>query len=972
MASNFDRYKALLEGAGGKQVNREGMPDAAAMPKPPKERAASPGPTYMSNAQMASFLNDLRTNRPARPNGSRPPPAQFSTWSSRTSKAFTETPAVSPFTKLEFKDAGVDVDVPPPQAEQPSRPHQRTTSNMSIDEVLAGGGRALVQPPRGRDMSTSSAARDRTPSVTYRENGERQVEREEARALRIAMEELDLQQEEKLYNSARDEAAELVWKHINPNAPENKPNAAYAYPGLSRRGSHNRSRSLGRAEQDLQRTNSKLRRKRNSMGSNASGSRSSSLQSRTVSGSSTKANVTFGTSPPEAAAPINGSSEEITALPKMPSGPVDPKQRRRSSGTRRKISAGLFKNPDDQIYEEPEEETAPPPAVANPPPPAKLPLQVRRNPFSRFQSIRESNLTRANTDPVIGSKRFDRTEIHKNPVTQSRNAAYTSNTPVAKPQEDVKADAENEPDIKMKDGKEIRGDELRAATSFSLRDRSPKLPTPTAVSDTPGRPIVSFKKDWKATKEIELKEEISSLPQSAPRQVDQTPPTPRPLSKSVTAPVVPTIHFPEESPKRSRAPSPSPLPRNNVGPTPPAPSTRVSRAHVPAISVYEDPPARPLPEASSRSRKVNTPPTVAPPVPTINVSQAPSARSKPSPTHSVTPTISVQEAPHISVSPADRSSSVKAPSISITPAIPTIAINEPSTTSRAPKANTPAISAAPSTPSININGPPSSTRPLPNPKNHTSKPLPRANPATANQRSSHFTPTTVRMGALCSHCALPIAGRIVSAAGVRFHPECFLCHHCGEGLECVAFYPEPDNKRAERISRIRARQRGEDIEVPSGVEASVESMQRLEEEDGWDEGLRFYCHLDFHEFFSPRCKSCKTPIEGEVVVACGAEWHVGHFFCAQCGDPFDSKTPFVEKDGYAWCVDCHTNRYSAKCRKCRRPVTDMVVKALGAEWHAGCFVCNECCGPFDDGRYFLRGDSQDPVCVKCEERRLKA
>jgi hypothetical protein len=32
----------------------------------------------------------------------------------------------------------------------------------------------------------------------------------------------------------------------------------------------------------------------------------------------------------------------------------------------------------------------------------------------------------------------------------------------------------------------------------------------------------------------------------------------------------------------------------------------------------------------------------------------------------------------------------------------------------------------------------------------------------------------------------------------------------------------------------------------------------------------------------------------------------------------------------------------------------------------------ECSGPFEDGRYFLRGESQDPVCVKCEERRLKA
>jgi hypothetical protein len=90
---------------------------------------------------------------------------------------------------------------------------------------------------------------------------------------------------------------------------------------------------------------------------------------------------------------------------------------------------------------------------------------------------------------------------------------------------------------------------------------------------------------------------------------------------------------------------------------------------------------------------------------------------------------------------------------------------------------------------------------------------------------------------------------------------------------------------------------------------------------------------------SPRCKSCKTPIEGEVIVACGAEWHAGHFFCAQCGDPFDSSTPFVEKDGYAWCVNCHTHRYSTKCKGCRKPVTDTVVKALGSEWHVGCFCC---------------------------------
>jgi paxillin len=96
----------------------------------------------------------------------------------------------------------------------------------------------------------------------------------------------------------------------------------------------------------------------------------------------------------------------------------------------------------------------------------------------------------------------------------------------------------------------------------------------------------------------------------------------------------------------------------------------------------------------------------------------------------------------------------------------------------------------------------------------------------------------------------------VTAAGARFHPACFRCVRCAEHLECVAFYPEPEEARAKRVA----------------------------EEGALDWDLRFYCHLDFHELFSPRCRSCKTPIEGEVVVACGAEWHAGHFFCAQCGD----------------------------------------------------------------------------------------
>ncbi|KAF2832991.1 hypothetical protein CC86DRAFT_338054 [Ophiobolus disseminans] len=959
-----------------------------------REGASSPGPTHFSPSQMKNYLEDLRTNRPARPTGARPAPAHFNTWSSRSGSRLSNSSAISPLLRTST-DPVTDVDARPASSHEPHS-HTRRTSTMSIDEVVKGGGRALVQPPRGRDMTPSSASRSRTPSVQYRESEQRQTEQDEARAVRIAMEELELTQEEKLFEAARDEAVELVHKHRNPDAPGKGPTAPYAYPGLAKKGSTQRSRSAEPKDEDLQRANSKLR-KRHSIGSSAAGSRSSSLQSNGDLGGSespTKEDASLNSSPTKQAFEPEGRSKESWTLKKAISDLPDIGQRRKSSGSRRKISGSLFNNPNDQIYEEPEEEMpvapAPTPAAAEPPQPAKLPLGMRRNPFMRFQSIKGNPMVRSNTDPVLAHKRLERYEIQKNPPTQSRNAAYTLNPTLPKPVEDVKADAENEPEVKMKDGKEIRSDDLRAATGFRLRDRSPKLPTPTMVSDSPGRPIVSFQKGYN---EVELKEDVYGATETATRPLSTAASGPRPLSNAVTAPMVPTMKSMEKTSKNAVV-SP-PIPEISVSPSPLSFSSRAGRTEKPTINVYEDAPSRPLPLAASK--RFNAPQTTTPPLPSINVYQAAPARPQPTPTPSV-PTISVSETPSISVSgpgsgrgskvnvpsigitppipsisvsesPApNRGREVKPPSISATPSIPTISINETPAPPRGPTINAPSISVSPSVPSINVNGSSGSTRPLPDPKHHASKPFGRGPPT--NSRT-HWTPTNVRTGALCTSCALPIAGRIVSAAGLRFHPECFACYQCGEKLECVAFYPEPDNKLAERVSRIHARQQGQDVPfLPSY--STRDDMARLEHEDGTDESKRFFCHLDFHEMFSPRCKSCKTPIEGEVIVACGAEWHAGHFFCAQCGDPFDSSTPFVEKDGYAWCVNCHTHRYSTKCKKCRKPVTDTVVKALGAEWHMGCFCCVECSGPFQDGRYFLRGESQDPVCVKCEERRLKA
>jgi hypothetical protein len=1033
-----------------------------------------------ANHISGGFLQNLRNNRPARPIGSRPPPATFNTWSSRSGPRLPESTSISPLQRT-FTDPVADIEARPATSHE-TKSHTRGTSNVSIE------GRALVQPPRGRDISASSGSRTRTPSVQYRESQQRQAEQDEARSVRAAMDDLDLAQEEKLFEAARDEAVELVYKHRNPDAPGAGPGAPYAYPGLTRKGS-TRSRSVEPKDQDLQRANSKLR-KRHSIGSTASGSRSSSLQSNgggSGTDSSTMGNAGFSNSPTKDSFDIKNKPGESSLLKKAISDLPDFRGRRKSSGSRRKISGSLFNNPNDQIYEEPEEEAppapAPTPAAAEPPKADKMPLGMRRNPFMRFQSIKGNPMMRSNTDPVLGNRRFDRYEIQKNPPTQTRNAAYMLNSTLSKPVPDGTLDTENEPEIKMKDGKEVRSDDLRAATGFRLRDRSPKLPTPTMVTDSPGRPIVSFKKGFN---EVVLKEDVYGATDTALRPSDPTNVGPGSLHHAATSPVVPTMNTVKDSapptiPKLDVLPgSVAPLRVNRVeqptlnvyqdAPTRPLPNVMQSKnpnsvqsaAVIPTINLYEDPPTRPLPNVmqsrtsqkpfrsaaasiptinvfedtsprpvlGSMQRSSNTPiPTVAPPIPTINIHEDTTARPLPglmqrrsnTPIPCVpppVPTINVQEdtvprplpsvmqarrsnapvkcadpsIPTLNVQPPSRTQSTpgpaiptisfsetaskpsgpigggrgfplkapsvgfarpvpsgsvstsavptrgrdyQTPSISVMPDVPVISIDEARSPARGPRINAPFNAGNPPVPSINVNGSTGSTRPLPDPRNHASKPFGRG--AGPNSRT-HYTPTQVRTGALCTQCALPIAGRIVSAAGLRFHPECFACYQCGEHLECVAFYPEPDNKLSERISRIRARQRGEDIEfLPS--HPTPNDMARLEGEDGTDESKRFFCHLDFHEMFSPRCKSCKTPIEGEVIVACGAEWHAGHFFCAQCGDPFDSSTPFVEKDGYAWCVNCHTHRYSTKCKKCRKPVTDTVVKALGAEWHMGCFCC---------------------------------
>ncbi|MCJ1475914.1 hypothetical protein MMC13_004578 [Lambiella insularis] len=790
-------------------------------------------PVQTSDSQSnwtASFLTDLRSNRPARPSGARPPPIRHA--------HTTPIPSLEPplrtstgLSKTSYSTSEIDGFISPIQGRSTSRLSPgRTKSALSIKEHA---GRPLAQQPVVADKADAVVVVEATPGVPaqvlspatpiipYVERGQRWMEKQEVRSLRDALEDMDLREEQRVHSAAQAEATDLVWEHRNPGVPYRAHDGPRDYKQHLRKGSHSRSQSIGQYGLlgSVRGTQTSSHRSASGGSNSTKSSGNASLGSRVSSGSSSGQDK----ADPVELEEIGSKSEMEWDSPerkglihlRLSRPPTRLFSGRKSSGSRSRASnaesrPSLFRNPKDQIYEEPEElgnrafidgtETT-----------HITPLKPKnRNLSGKFAIL-----------PIPEDNKTSKYEIHKNPPSQSRDPSYVRNffpQDPKLPSPNTVLDKEELVSMPVtKDGLEIRSDEIRAATSMRLKDRSPKLPQPTVVSNRPGRPIVSFDREYKP-REVELKQEHSLSNKSCGR---------------------------DES-------------------------------------------TRALPKLAAKTY-----------LPSINSAPA-------------IPTITVLESPTIVIEPEPSISGTKVS------AIPSISV---------PASNLPGIVKP-------ITG--SSGRPLPSPANrskvaHGHRPIPHHS-FTAPVKSSqpHWTPVSYQATAQCAACALPISGRIVSAASQRFHPACFSCFQCGELLECVAFYPEPDDFRTSRLGRIKARLNNESL--------AVQDAQYTQEDDG-DDGLRFYCHLDFHENFSPRCRSCKTPIEGEVVVACGGEWHVGHFFCAECGDPFDASMPFVEKDGFAWCVDCHGRRFSGKCAGCRKPVIDMVVKALGKEWHEGCFCC---------------------------------
>lgn len=695
---------------------------------------------------------------------------------------------------------------------------------------------------QGRDYYPTESVKplkpsEAVPTATYMERGQRWMEKEEVVSLHQALHAMDMKQQDReddrIYRAALDEASELVWQHENAVKPRD-PGTPYSYRDHLRKNSyaHARAASIGRHGEEVIPTGLARDVPRSVSNSSAESEGDFSHRSRVSSESCPAPIPLFDVSPRESI------EQARPPLPRKSYGAISTAtsstSHRRRSSMKRNIS-GEVNHPfsGDQIWEEPEGSSPARPAAKRL---IKIPpLRARQtDPLNQTQPAPEKPTTSdcaPGKQPYLGG-------IQQQPPTQSRNAEYTVNDSL--------------PSVQPNPGLEKRSDDIRQATSMKLKDRSVKLPTPSAVSDSPSRPIVSFNTNWKPPQEAKRIEPVA-------------------ISSTTTKSVA---------------------------------NRSIGGESVPSTGENVD---------------------IAQSIPTFQIDVAPEHQKR-------NTDVPMGPVPVI-VTPDDESRGPSPPTISVS--------SDDETTVK-------------------------SSRPLPTPGTGPRLSQPRIRP-----RPQRFSGSTTgnRATATCHECGYPIEGRFVALAGCneRFHPACFSCYSCGTGLEALEIFPEPDMDRNERLDRIQLRACGEALEEVPGKTMG---------EDG-DDRLRFYCHLDWHEFFAPRCKHCKTPIIGEHIVALGHHWHDGHFFCAECGDPFDHNTTHIEKDGYAWCINCQTKRTerrAPKCQKCKMAVIGQYIIALGGEWHDECFRCSTCRGGFDDGQIFPKqgGEWTLVLCTRCQEMELKS
>lgn len=170
----------------------------------------------------------------------------------------------------------------------------------------------------------------------------------------------------------------------------------------------------------------------------------------------------------------------------------------------------------------------------------------------------------------------------------------------------------------------------------------------------------------------------------------------------------------------------------------------------------------------------------------------------------------------------------------------------------------------------------------------------------------------------CSSCGGPIAGQVLIAFNMPWHPEHLGCAVCGT--------PFTGGKRV------------------------------MEGEDG-----NAYCERDFIDTFAVKCGKCSEPVIGECVNALGVGYHPEHFCCEVCKTTLEGA--FFEHEGGIYCEQHYYKMLGLLCPECEKPIFGKCVNARGVRYHPDHFKCEFCKKPLAGLAFYVHNDR--PYDKKC-------
>eukprot|EP00301_Raphidiophrys_heterophryoidea_P026634 c9241_g1_i1.p1 GENE.c9241_g1_i1~~c9241_g1_i1.p1 ORF type:complete len:474 (+),score=106.57 c9241_g1_i1:81-1424(+) len=165
----------------------------------------------------------------------------------------------------------------------------------------------------------------------------------------------------------------------------------------------------------------------------------------------------------------------------------------------------------------------------------------------------------------------------------------------------------------------------------------------------------------------------------------------------------------------------------------------------------------------------------------------------------------------------------------------------------------------------------------------------------------------------CMSCHGAVTGGYVMVLSMPIHVECFKCEVCKEPLK--AFMPA-ETEEGKTL-----------IVCPSCYETT-----NVKEEDNQEKC--FVCSKDFTEDDIPFCWE-------------GNQWHAECFRCTKCHSLLGPDNIPVKVEDQPCCQTCgkEPDEVEARCNRCRKVIKDMVVSALGFQFHRHCVVCTYCESP---------------------------